>query len=145
MNHYHIEQSGYDLNRFAAAQAHSYARALGEIRAGQKRSHWMWYIFPQLRGLGRSYEANYYGIDSLGEAQAYLAHPLLGPRLCQITCELNRLPGSNPTAVMGRPDDMKLRSCMTLFEAAGGGNAFSDELEKYYGGRRDRATLERIG
>lgn len=146
MNHYHVQREhAFDLERFIAAQAGSYACALGEIRAGRKRSHWMWYIFPQLRGLGRSFEANYYGIESLEEAKAYLAHPVLGPRLCQIAHALEMLPGNNPTAVMGRPDDMKLCSCMTLFEAAGGGEVFSAVLEKYYRGMRDMRTLEKIG
>lgn len=146
MNHYHVQnEHAFDLNRFVSAQAGSYAQALEEIRTGHKQSHWMWFVFPQIKGLGRSFEANYYGIESLEEAKAYLAHPLLGPRLCEIAHALERLPGSNPTAVMGYPDDMKLRSCMTLFEAAGGGEVFSAVLEKYYRGRRDMRTLEKIG
>ncbi len=147
MNHYYVQREHvFDLKRFTSAQAYScYAQALNEIRAGRKQSHWMWFIFPQMRGLGRSYEANYYGIASLEEAKAYLAHPLLGPRLCEITHALEMLPGSNPTAVMGYPDDMKLRSCMTLFEAAGGGKGFSAVLEKYYHGVRDQVTLEMLG
>ncbi|MDO4741560.1 MAG: DUF1810 family protein, partial [Eubacteriales bacterium] len=107
-------------------------------------SHWMWYVFPQLKGLGRSFEANYYGLASLKEARAYLAHPILGPRLVQITHALEALCESDPTAVMGYPDDVKLRSCMTLFEAAGGGNAFSAVLNRFYRGERDAATIHLI-
>ncbi len=143
MNHYHVErENAFDLERFVCAQADCYTAALSEIRTGRKCGHWMWYVFPQMKGLGRSFEANYYGIASLEEARAYLAHPVLGPRLAQITHSLEGLDESSPTAVMGYPDDIKLRSCMTLFEAAGGGSVFSAVLNKFYHGERDAATLE---
>lgn len=145
MNHYYPQkESAFDLERFVRAQAGCYAQALGEIRAGRKRGHWMWYCFPQLRGLGRSFESAYYGITDLEEAKAYLAHPLLGPRLFQLAHALESLEEKNPTAVMGYPDDVKLRSCMTLFEAADGGSVFSAVLKKYYAGERDDATIELI-
>ena len=149
----------FDLERFVRAQADCYNTALAEIRAGRKRSHWMWYVFPQLRGLGQSFESSYYGIFGMEEARAYLAHPVLGARLCEISGALLALCGNNATAVMGYPDDMKLRSCMTLFEAAAGGNSayavFSQVLDQYYRKRipglmieddgRDEKTLRMLG
>ena len=135
-----------ELERFVKAQEYDYAAALGEIRGGRKRSHWMWYIFPQLRGLGFSSTAQFYGIRDLDEARDYMAHPVLGPRLVEISEALLTLPGSDPGAVMGYPDDLKLCSCMTLFElAAPGQPVFGKVLEKYYAGRRDRRTLELLG
>jgi len=145
MNHYYPQKdSAFDLERFVHAQAGCYEQALREIRAGRKHGHWMWYCLPQLKGLGRSFESAYYGIAGMEEAKAYLAHPLLGPRLCQLAYALESLEETNPTAVMGYPDDVKLRSCMTLFEAADGGSVFSTVLDKYYAGERDNATLELI-
>lgn len=133
----------YDLDRFVRAQARDYDAALREIRSGRKRSHWMWYVFPQLQGLGFSSTAQYYGIRDLGEAKAYMAHPVLGPRLAEISEALLALDSSDPSAVMGYPDDLKLRSCMTLFElAAPEQPVFARVLEKYYSGRRDGRTLE---
>lgn len=108
----------FDLARFIKAQDSDYARALSEIRAGRKRSHWIWYIFPQLTQLGYSYNARYYGISGLAEAQAYMKEPVLRERLLEITGALLQLPGSDPLTVMGSPDDMKLCSCMTLFAIA---------------------------
>ena len=135
----------YDLNRFLTAQERDYAQALAEIRAGRKRSHWIWYIFPQLRGLGYSYNSEYYGIADAEEARQYLAHPVLGARLREITTALLELPESDPLLVMGRPDDMKLCSSMTLFEyAAEQDSVFGKVLDKYYGGRRDAATLRML-
>ena len=135
-----------DLSRFLKAQEYDYAQALKEIRAGRKRSHWMWYIFPQLQGLGFSPTAQYYGIRDLEQAVDYMAHPVLGPRLVEISGALLALPGSDPSAVMGYPDDLKLCSCMTLFElAAPEEPVFGRVLEKYYGGRRDRMTLKLLG
>ena len=136
MNHYHVERDhAFDLERFVSAQVDCYETALSELRAGHKRSHWMRYIFPQMKGLGRSFASEYYGISSLEEAKAFLAHPLLGPRICQMAHVLEALETDNPTAVMGYPDDVKLRSCMTLFEAAyGSGSVFSAVLDKYYRG-----------
>ena len=131
-----------ELDKFVSAQARDYDTALAEIRSGCKRSHWMWYIFPQLQGLGFSPTAQYYGIRDLEQAKDYMAHPVLGPRLVEISGALLSLPGSNPSAVMGYPDDLKLCSCMTLFElAAPDEPVFGRVLEKYYGGRRDRMTL----
>jgi uncharacterized protein (DUF1810 family) len=125
-----------NLDRFIAAQEQTYAQALSEIRAGRKRSHWMWFIFPQLKGLGASSNAHFYGIDDLAEATAYLQHPILGPRLIEISRALLALPGNNATAVMGGPDDMKLRSSMTLFSRVNGADAvFEEVLDKYFHGQ----------
>lgn len=135
----------YDLNRFLTAQEQHYAQALAEIRAGRKRSHWIWYIFPQLRGLGYSYNAEYYGIADAEEARQYLAHPVLGARLREITEALLELPESDSVRVMGRPDDLKLCSSMTLFEYVSvQDSVFGKVLDKYYGGRRDAATLRML-
>lgn len=132
----------YDLERFLEAQNFSYAHALREIQRGRKQTHWMWYIFPQLRGLGRSYNSQYYGIADLGEARAYLAHPVLGARLREISSVLLTLDGNDPRAVMGSPDDKKLQSSMTLFANATEDNeVFIAVLEKYYGGKQDGYTL----
>ena len=130
------------LERFVEAQARDYETALREIRSGRKRSHWMWYIFPQLRGLGFSSTAQFYGLRDLQEARDYMAHPLLGPRLIEISEALLTLETDNPGAVMGYPDDLKLCSCMTLFElAAPEQPVFARVLEKFYAGRRDQRTL----
>ena len=137
--------SGYNLERFKDAQTRDYETALAELRAGRKRTHWIWYVFPQIDGLGRSSTARYYAIADMGEAKAYLADPLLGARLLECANALLALPGNDPTAVLGYPDDLKVRSSMTLFEAAGAGEArwepFGAVLDKFYGGERDRATL----
>ena len=136
----------FDLERFLGAQAGSYATALSEIRAGRKRSHWIWYIFPQLRGLGVSSTSEHYGISGLDEARAYLSHPVLGPRLVQCAEALLSLNGRTASAIMPYPDDLKLRSSMTLFErVAGPGSVFSRVLEKYYGANRDERTLALLG
>ena len=133
----------YDLSRFLEAQNNSYDTALREIRAGRKRSHWMWYIFPQIRGLGYSAMAQHYAIRDLGEAREYLQHPVLGPRLIEISEALLALDQSDPRRVMGSPDDLKLRSCMTLFQcAAPDQSVFGKVLDKFYGGRPDERTLE---
>ncbi len=135
-----------ELDKFVSAQARDYACALAEIKSGRKRSHWMWYIFPQLQGLGFSPTAQYYGIRDLEQAMDYMAHPVLGPRLVEISTALLGLESSNPSAVMGYPDDLKLCSCMTLFElAAPQEPVFGRVLEKFYGGRRDRMTLNLLG
>ena len=136
----------YDLDRFVKAQAYDYDAALREIRSGRKRSHWMWYIFPQLQGLGFSSTAQYYGIRDLEEAKAYMAHPVLGPRLTEISEALLGLDTCDPSAVMGYPDDLKLCSSMTLFElAAPDQPVFGKVLDKFYGGRRDPLTLRLLG
>ena len=135
----------YNLDRFKEAQRRDYAEALAELRGGRKRTHWMWYVFPQIKGLGRSSTAQYYAISGLGEAQAYLADPMLGARLLECAQALLGQDNRDPHAIMGSPDDLKLCSSMTLFEAAGEGDArwhpFSAVLEEFYGGRRDRKTL----
>jgi uncharacterized protein (DUF1810 family) len=134
----------FDLERFVTGQAPLFERALTELQAGRKRSHWMWFIFPQLRGLGFSATARLYGIASLAEARAYLAHPLLGPRL--ETCTRTALAIQNRSLhdIFGSPDDMKFGSCMTLFSLAADGHAnlFRSALERYCGGRQDERTLE---
>ena len=133
----------YDLSRFLEAQKNAYDTALREIRAGWKRSHWMWYIFPQIQGLGYSAMAQHYAIRDLGEAREYLQHPLLGPRLIEISEALLSLDESDPRRVMGSPDDLKLRSCMTLFQCAAPDQpVFGKVLDKFYGGRPDGRTLE---
>ena len=133
----------YDLSRFLEAQKNSYDTALREIRAGRKRSHWMWYIFPQIRGLGYSAMAQHYAIRDLGEAREYLRHPVLGPRLIEISEALLALEESDPRRVMGSPDDLKLRSCMTLFQCAAPDQpVFGKVLDKFYGGQPDGRTLE---
>ena len=131
-----------DLSRFLKAQEHDYARALSEIRSGRKRSHWMWYIFPQIQGLGFSQTAQFYAIQDLAEAKDYLAHPVLGARLKEISSALLELDGLSASEIFGYPDDLKLCSCMTLFElAAPEQPVFARVLEKYYAGRRDQRTL----
>jgi uncharacterized protein (DUF1810 family) len=136
----------YDLDRFVQAQAASYDRALAEVRAGRKRTHWMWYIFPQFDGLGSSPMAQRYAIKSLAEAEAYLRHPLIGPRL--VTCIEAALGVEDRSAhdIFGSPDDMKLRSCATLFACVTPpGSVFDRLLAKYYGGMRDENTLRLLG
>lgn len=134
-----------DLSRFHEAQADTYDTALAELAAGAKATHWMWFIFPQLRALGRSSTAQYYGIEDLAEARAYLADPVLGPRLIACVRALLGHSGAAPEAIMGPVDAKKLRSSATLFEAAGGGAVFADLLDAFYGGRRCSRTLELLG
>ncbi|MCW2621766.1 MAG: uncharacterized protein JWL64_1368 [Frankiales bacterium] len=132
----------YDLQRFLAAHGDgTYERALAELHSGRKRSHWMWFVFPQIAGLGRSATAQRYALDDLAEAQAYAAHPVLGPRLLACCRALTSLPGDDPVAVLGSVDAQKLRSSMTLFHAARPDEpAFQEVLERYFGGRPDDAT-----
>src|SRR6516225_5885256 len=108
----------FGLDRFVEAQASTYDTAIGELRSGRKSSHWIWYILPQLRGLGRSEMSVRYGLQSVAEARAYLAHPVLGPRLRECVRTLNALPGSDPVAVLGGIDALKLNSCLTVFAEA---------------------------
>ena len=131
----------YDLDRFVTAQAAVFETALAEIRRGQKRTHWMWFVFPQIAGLGRSAMAHAFAIRSRAEAQAYLAHPLLGLRLRQAVAALQDLVGTTAEAVFGPVDVMKLRSSLTLFEEAGGDRLFAAALDRWFDGRRDTATL----
>ena len=132
-----------DLSRFVEAQAATYQTALAELRRGRKESHWMWFVFPQIQGLGSSPTARFYAIADLAEAKAYLAHPVLGPRLREVAATINALPGDDAHAVFGSPDDLKLRSSLTLFQAAAPDEpAFGQALGKYFGGARDPRTLE---
>ena len=135
----------FNLQRFVDAQEPVYPRVVAELRAGRKQSHWMWFIFPQIEGLGFSAMAQKYAIASRAEAEAYLAHPVLGTRLRECTQLVNAASGTNITAIMGSPDDMKLRSSMTLFARTGDDNAaFLAVLDKYYGGEEDPATIARL-
>ncbi|MBL0950112.1 MAG: DUF1810 domain-containing protein [Pseudomonas sp.] len=135
----------FDLTRFVEAQQRDYARALDELCAGAKRSHWIWYVFPQLRGLGRSEMAERYGISGIDEARAYLAHPLLGARLEDCVRALLSHRGRPVRQIMGSPDDLKLRSSMTLFQAAAPAQPlFAEVLQGFYDGEADPATLQRL-
>ncbi|TDH18373.1 DUF1810 domain-containing protein [Segetibacter sp. 3557_3] len=131
-----------DLNRFIKAQETAYQTALGEITNGKKRSHWMWYIFPQLEGLGMSETARFYGIKNKAEAVAYLEHPVLGKRLLEISNVLLTLDSADAHAILGSPDDVKLKSSMTLFAALDTSDVFQAVLEKFYGGSKDEKTLQ---
>jgi uncharacterized protein (DUF1810 family) len=139
----------YDLKRFVDAQAPMYRSVVDELSAGRKRSHWMWFIFPQVRGLGSSSMAQRYAIAGREEAVAYLQHPVLGARLREITAAVNAIEGRSLDAVFGYPDDLKFHSSMTLFaEAASpsttGDAVFREALQKWFAGRRDEATLQRL-
>jgi uncharacterized protein (DUF1810 family) len=129
------------LGRFVEAQAPIYSRALAEIRRGAKRSHWMWFVFPQLAGLGRSATAQRYAIADIDEARAYLAHPLLGARYLECVLALQDLIDSDPVAVFGAVDAVKLRSSLTLFEAAEGKALFDAALTRWFVAARDEQTL----
>lgn len=129
------------LDRFIKAQEQYYETALQEIKQGRKESHWMWFIFPQIKGLGYSDISRYYAIQSRSEAEAYLAHPVLGKRLEEISEALLDLETNNPVEVFGGVDAQKLHSSMTLFWLIGGVNAFADVLMKYYGGELDWGTV----
>ena len=136
----------YDLTRFLQAQEGSYAQALAEMKRGRKESHWIWYIFPQMKGLGRSAMSEFYGISGMEEARAYLKDPVLGARLVEICNALLALEVEDIVQVMGRPDDKKLKSSMTLFEAAAEDpEVFQRVLDKYYQGKRDGRTLRMLG
>jgi uncharacterized protein (DUF1810 family) len=133
----------FDLQRFVEAQDGVVDRALAELRAGRKQSHWRWFIFPQLKGLGRSATAQRYAIGSVAEARAYLAHTILGPRLEAATRTVLDADAPSLNALFGAPDDLKFVSSMTLFEkaAAGDGGIYAQALDRWAGGRRDPATL----
>ena len=134
--------AAFNLNRFLQAQENDYERALSEIRSGQKRTHWMWYIFPQLEGLAFSSTAKHYSIKSIQEARAYLTHPVLGPRLLECAEAVVQIKGRSANEIFGYPDDLKLRSCATLFEyVSPSGSVFKQLIEEYYGGERDHKTL----
>ena len=131
----------YNLKRFVAAQADSYETTLAEIKRGDKRSHWMWYVFPQIAGFGASPTASFYAISSLAEAKAYLAHPVLGRRLRACVEALQDLTGTTAESVFGSVDAMKLRSSLSLFISAGGDPVFEAALQRWFGGEADEATL----
>ena len=145
LNIYLFLRTDKNLGRFLTAQERDYKTALNEIKSGRKQSHWIWYIFPQLKDLGFSYNAKFYGIENLDEAESYLAHPVLSRRLIEISQALLNLPENDPRKVMGYPDDLKLKSCMTLFmEAAPELEVFGKVLEKFFGGEKDLKTLEMV-
>ena len=135
----------YDLERFMTAQdaGGTYEQALAELRRGRKTSHWMWYVFPQVAGLGRSSTARFYALSGLPEAQAYVAHPVLGPRLRECASALTELSGSDPVAVVGSVDALKLRSSMTLFARADPTEpVYAAVLDQYFAGAPDESTLQ---
>jgi uncharacterized protein (DUF1810 family) len=135
----------FHLGRFVEAQDGVYERVCEELKGGEKRSHWMWFIFPQIGGLGRSPMAERFAIGSLEEARAYLAHAVLGGRLRECAGLVNALEGRSASEIFGFPDDLKFHSSMTLFARAGGGEAvFEAALKKYFGGKEDGATVARI-
>jgi len=133
----------YNLHRFLTAQAPTYNTVLDELRAGRKASHWIWFIFPQIAGLGRSGTAQQFAIGSLDEAKAYLQHPILGPRLRACTQLVLNVDGRSAEEIFGYPDHLKFRSCMTLFLTAATDNTiFNDALLKYFDGKPDQLTLD---
>jgi uncharacterized protein (DUF1810 family) len=136
----------YDLSRFVQAQEQVYPYALAEIRSGRKRSHWMWFIFPQYDGLGFSSISRRYAIKSIAEAEAYLRHPVLGPRLVECAEAVVGVEGRSASEIFGSPDDLKLRSCATLFASVSpAGSVFEKLLDKYFQGDRDDKTLRLLG
>ena len=143
-----MQEDPFNLNRFLEAQADDYARALAELRAGQKQSHWIWYVLPQLRGLGSSSMATFYGIGSAQEARAYLTHPVLGQRLRECVATMNALDGLSAAQVLGQVDAAKFRSCLTLFQFVDPTNAtFRAALDKYFAGvpdEKSRAMLDEL-
>jgi uncharacterized protein (DUF1810 family) len=140
-----MTEDPFDLDRFVSAQANTYSYALDELRRGHKRSHWMWFVFPQIAGLGHSSTARRYGITSLAEARAYLAHPVLGPRLREVSSVVAALP-AGADAIFGSVDAMKLRSSMTLFlRAAPGEPVFRQVLDRHFDGKPDWMTDQILG
>ncbi|HEV7654458.1 MAG TPA: DUF1810 domain-containing protein [Mycobacteriales bacterium] len=140
-----VSDVDFDLERFVTAQDSTYEAALAELRAGHKRGHWMWFVFPQIAGLGFSSMAQRYAVADLAEARAYLAHPVLGPRLVAAARALTELDATDPVAVLGSVDALKLRSSMTLFaHATEDEPVFTEVLHRYYGGTEDDATLSRL-
>jgi uncharacterized protein (DUF1810 family) len=133
----------YNLQRFVEAQNGIYEQVCSELREGRKRGHWMWFIFPQVRGLGRSGTAQFFAISSKEEAQAYLSHPILGPRLRECTRLVTQVNGRSIEQIFGYPDHLKFRSSMTLFgQVVGDNQVFMDALKKYCGGELDHSTLQ---
>ena len=143
LTHQHAEEDPFDLNRFVKAQDGVYERALAELKRGQKSSHWMWFIFPQIAGLGRSSTAQFYAIKSVDEAKAYLKHPVLGTRLSDCSKVLLQCKGLSASDIFGFPDDLKLRSSMTLFASISEPDSvFALVLGEYFEGLPDPRTLE---
>jgi uncharacterized protein (DUF1810 family) len=140
----HSSSDPFDLERFLLAQDRIYPRVLSELQAGEKMSHWMWFIFPQIRGLGRSPVSIEYAISSRDEARAYLQHPILGPRLKECTDLVLRVEGRSAFEIFDEPDDMKFRSCMTLFAQVSTDDIFQRALDKYCDGVPDQLTLDRL-
>ena len=135
----------HNLRRFVDAQSHTIEEACSELRAGRKTGHWMWFIFPQIKGLGYSRLANEFAISSRAEAEAYLNHPILGPRLRECSRLVTLVEGQSIEQIFGYPDVQKFRSCMTLFaHVASDNQVFQDALQKYFAGEFDRLTLERL-
>jgi uncharacterized protein (DUF1810 family) len=134
----------FDLQRFVQAQNPVFERVCRELRGGEKRSHWMWFIFPQIAGLGRSEMAQRFAINSRAEADAYLSHPVLRSRLLQCTELVLHIEGRTISQIFGYPDDLKFQSCMTLFAAVSENSIFLDVLQKYFSGAVDKATLDRL-
>jgi uncharacterized protein (DUF1810 family) len=142
----HRTDDPHHLSRLVHAQQDDFEQALAEISSGKKRTHWMWYIFPQIDGLAFSSTSKHYAIKSIEEAKAYLAHPLLGPRLLECAEAVLRVEGRTATDIFGSPDDLKLRSCATLFACVSPpGSVFDRLLDKYYCGERDQKTLRLLG
>ena len=138
-------QQPYDLQRFVDAQQPVFDRVIAELKQGRKRGHWIWFIFPQLKGLGHSSNSEFFGISSLQEAAAYVQHPVLGPRLMQCTELVNSVEGSSAEDIFGEIDAMKFRSSMTLFaKAAPDNRIFAEAIRKYFGGRLDGLTINRV-
>ena len=134
-----------NFDRFVTAQAPIYDQVTSELAAGAKRSHWMWFIFPQIAGLGLSATSRHFAIASLDEARAYLRHPILGTRLLECTALVNRIDDRSAHQIFGTPDDMKFRSCMTLFaHVAGAGSVFDAALHRFFAGEPDPQTLARL-
>ena len=141
-----VRKPEYDLQRFVEAQAPVYEQVSAELRSGRKRTHWIWFVFPQIEGLGKSATAQHFAIASLEEARAYMAHPVLGPRLRECTQWVNETQGRSIEQIFGHPDNLKFRSSMTLFAHATEDNGvFLQALSKYFGGEFDPLTLERLG
>ncbi|GAA1928680.1 DUF1810 domain-containing protein [Nocardioides marmoribigeumensis] len=136
-----MDADAYPLGRFVEAQEQVYARALGKLRAGRKTSHWMWFVFPQVAGLGHSSMSQTYAIGSLAEARAYLDHPVLGPRLVECAEAVLEHPDRTPREILGSPDDAKLRSSMTLFALAGSEPVFQRVLDAFFDGEPDPRTV----
>jgi uncharacterized protein (DUF1810 family) len=134
----------FALNRFVDAQQKVYRVALSELKSGEKRTHWMWYIFPQIEGLGQSPMSVRYAINSAAEGLAYLEHPVLGPRLMECAAVVRDIVGRSALEIFGSPDDLKLRSSATLFAAVSKDGVFEQVLQKYFGGDRDKETLRRL-